>query len=300
VPEVRASLVSIASVVRPPSSGGENAQPVEPGATAGFATCADIAVFVEHSIRGCVEGVPYRLVPIERGVDIPGPGTTFRFPLDNSYAPRTFTLSVPDRSLAIGLQDLIELGSTILLPPDQLPGHAVPDSARIELASVANSLTVSKVTKAIARLAPLAQIRLVNDDLVTRHHSELFQNLLNVALALGIIVGILAFIVATLDRAVERRSNLVSLQIVGVPGGTLRAAQALQVVLPMMVGTFLAVATGKLVEQVTVSVGGYARTWTWGGPLLAFGIGLGAALLALGATITAVSGRIDASLIRRE
>jgi hypothetical protein len=300
VKDVRASLVSVASVVTAPSSGGEGAQPVEPGATVGFATCADISVFLEHVIQGCADGVPYRLAPIEGGVEIPKSGTTFHFPIDNSDAPRTFTLAVPDRTLPIHLLDFIALGSSLLFPPDQLPDKTIPESASIDLASDSNPAAVSSVIEGITGLAPLAQVRLLNDDLVTRHHSEVFQSLLNVALTLGFIIGILAFIVAALDRAVERRSNLVSLAIVGVPRGTLRAAQTVQILLPLSVGTFVAITTGKLVEQVTVGVGGYVRNWTWGGPLLALAAGSAAAALAVGATTAAVSKRIDVSLIRRE
>ena len=226
-------------------------------------------------------------------------GASFKFQREDSPKAGTFVLTVPAPELRLSAEDAINLGLTVIMPASSLPG-AVPGSASIELASNADSKSIDGLTSKIARLAPAAQILLLNDDLVARNHSDVFQSLLTVALLLGIAVGFVAFVVAIVDRAIERRANLVSLSIVGVPVTTLRRAQLSQVVVPCFVGVVLALGTGKLVEQVTVGVGGYDRSWPWGGTGLALLLGLVAMALAALLTIPAVSGRIDVSLIRRE
>jgi hypothetical protein len=293
LPSVKGVELVVASVVTGP---GQRA------ATVGFARCADLAVLLEHPIKGCVEGVPYHLVPTS-GVSpgsVPQSGTIFRFPLETRGHGRSFPEAVPERTLRLSFEDYINLGTGILLPPSQLPGGEIPSSAQIDLASDTSAQAIDSVTAGIARLAPLAQVGFPNDDLEMRRHSQIFQSLLNAALFLGVVIGLCAFVVAVLDRAVERRANVVSLEIVGVPITALRAAQAAQVALPLAIGTVIAILAGKLAEQVTVSVGGYVRSWTWGGSLLALAVGLVAALIAILATLPAVSSRIDVSLIRRE
>lgn len=160
--------------------------------------------------------------------------------------------------------------------------------------------TIERVTASIATLFPAAQVDVVDDDFEARRRLEVFQGLLNVGLGFGVLVGLTAFVVASLDRAVERRANLVALRCGGVATGTLRAAQAAQVILPLGVGTVLAVVAGKLAEQATVAGGGLVRTWTWSGPIVALLLGAAALLLAAGVTAAAIGRRIDVSLIRRE
>ncbi len=135
---------------------------------------------------------------------------------------------------------------------------------------------------------------------VERRRVEIFRGLLYVSIALGIAVGIAAFVVASIDRAMERRANVVALRCVGVGAGVLRLAQATQVAVPLATGSFLALLAGKLAEQVTVSVGGLTRAWTWQGLGVSFGVAVAASVIATVSTTFAVSSRIDPSLIRRE
>jgi hypothetical protein len=282
--------IAVASVPPPPG---------QSGATVGFLSCSALEVFIENPINECIDGLPYRVAPTsDQLFDLAAPGTTFRFPLGNRRG--TISVPVPEDTLRISSQDYIDLGLTIVLPPDDLPAGRIPASADVYLASDTSTEAVHAVVTRIAEIAPLAELRLLNDDLLKRHQSEVFQGLLSAALILGIMVGVIAFIVGALDRAMERRANLVSLRIVGVPTQTLRAAQAMQVVLPLGIGAVLAIGSGQLAEQVTVSVGGFARGWNLSATTVSLAVSLAAVTASIIATVPAISTSVDASLIRRE
>lgn len=59
-------------------------------------------------------------------------------------------------------------------------------------------------------------------------------------------VGLLALTVSAIDRAVQRRKEVVALQLVGLGRGVIRRAQALETAVPVVAGAVLAVALGAL------------------------------------------------------
>lgn len=318
LPEIRSAVASIASFEPHDSSGdaspgsapgeglggpgaSQGGPPAQSGITAGFGRCQDVAVLLERPFPECKDGVSYRISLDEADARPPEAGRRFHLPLDFSDAPRSIVVEAPRPVIVLPYEELIALGGiNVFLPIKRLPGGRVPDTARIVLASDTSTRAIQDAVTAIARLAPTAQIGFLNDDVDTRRRSEVFQGLLDVALMLGVIVGMLAFVVATLDRAIERRSNLVSLAIVGVPLTTLRAAQAFQVTIPIVIGAVLALIGGKIAEQVTVSVGGLDRSVQWGNTIGGVGLALIAVTLAVIATLPAITDRIDATLIRRD
>lgn len=319
LPEIRSAMTSIASHESHPGAGDEEPRldatgtpddvgtsqggelPPLPGITAGFGRCRDLGVLLERPVPECKNGVSYRIRLDEKGASSPRVGQRFHLPFDFSENPRTAIVEVPRAMIVLPYEELAALGGVnVFMPLERLPGGRVPDTARIVLASDTSTRAIQAAVTAIARIAPVAQVGLLNDDVAARRRSEVFQSLLGVALMLGVIVGLLAFIVATLDRAVERRANLVSLSIVGVPLATLRVAQACQVAVPILVGVILALIGGKIAEQVTVSVGGFDHSFQWGSTIVGIALGAGAIVLAVLATLPAVTDRIEAGLIRRE
>jgi putative ABC transport system permease protein len=64
------------------------------------------------------------------------------------------------------------------------------------------------------------------------------------AVVLG--VGLLALATATIDRAVQRRKEVVALQLVGVGPRVIRRAQLLESAVPLTIGIVLAVGLGAL------------------------------------------------------
>jgi putative ABC transport system permease protein len=59
-------------------------------------------------------------------------------------------------------------------------------------------------------------------------------------------VGLLALLVSSIERANQRRKEVVALQLVGLGRGVIRRAQGLETAVPVVVGSVLAVGLGAL------------------------------------------------------
>ena len=112
-------------------------------------------------------------------------------------------------------------------------------------------------------------------------------------------VGLLAFAVAAVDRAVERRKELVGLQLVGLPRGLLRRAQWLEALVPIGLGSALAVVLGALAGSTYLSLDESAgMPWQSTGVIL-LAASLGSVVVA-SLTVVASAQPIRADQIRRE
>ncbi len=136
---------------------------------------------------------------------------------------------------------------------------------------------------------------LINLDLVRRLHAILWA-----ATALVLLVGFLALAIAAVDRAAERRRNIVGLNVVGVPARIIRRSHLLQALLPIAVGVPVAGAAGLLAARGYLAFAGEAAYTPW-----ASSIAVTAAALLIGvvlglATLPLVSRRVSAEHLRRE
>ena len=113
-------------------------------------------------------------------------------------------------------------------------------------------------------------------------------------------VGLLAFAVTAIDRAVNRRREVVSLQIVGVPASLLRRAQWVEAALPIGVGTVLAVGAGLLASAAYLTYGTAAIWIPWHASGILTLISLAGAMAIAGLTVIAANPRIRPELIRAE
>lgn len=112
-------------------------------------------------------------------------------------------------------------------------------------------------------------------------------------------IGMLTFGIAAIDRGLERRREVVALQLVGVPGGILRRAQWLESVIPIGVGAVLAVTLGALAGATYLTIGdGLVMPWSQTGTLA--GIAFLAAATVAALTVLASAPRIRPDQIRRE
>jgi putative ABC transport system permease protein len=113
-------------------------------------------------------------------------------------------------------------------------------------------------------------------------------------------VGLLAFAIATIDRAIARRRELTSLRLVGVPARTLRRAQCIEALVPIAGGGLLAIALGHLAgtTYLTWGGGGQPAPWQPAGVLAAAALLGGVFIAAL--TVIATNQPIDPDNIRTE
>ena len=113
-------------------------------------------------------------------------------------------------------------------------------------------------------------------------------------------VGLLAFAVAAIDRALGRRREVVSLQLIGVSPGLLRRTQWIEAALPIAAGTLLAIGLGLLAGATFLSIGDSAQHSPWQQSLTLGVVSVLSAFVIAGLTVLAASPRIRPDLIRAE
>ncbi|KRC64939.1 hypothetical protein ASE12_09305 [Aeromicrobium sp. Root236] len=117
--------------------------------------------------------------------------------------------------------------------------------------------------------------------------------------AVVLAIGLLGFAIATVDRSVARRAEMVSLQLAGTPRRVIRAAQWWEAGLPLLVGVALAVGAGTAVGAALLVLGDSYDAAPWGSVLWLGAVSFVAAIGIAGVTVAACAPRIRAELIRR-
>jgi O-antigen ligase len=159
---------------------------------------------------------------------------------------------------------------------------------------------VKRTLDRIASVVPTADIDAPGINVEALQQIGVIETLLGLGMAMGLVIGVAAYLVSVTDRAVERRAHVTALALIGARAGTLRAAQCLQVVLPLAAGLALAVLGGKVAESSYLVTGGGEVRWDWSGLPGLLAAAAGAVLLAALGALPLVGRRIDPELIRRD
>ncbi|WP_327176457.1 ABC transporter permease [Streptomyces sp. NBC_01335] len=272
-----------------------------PATDAVVATCAQLAELV-IDLRGCVDGRPVRLTArnASAGGDLGHPGTAYPFTYREDGLTRMVDVTVPGAEARYTAYEPMAADLPLLVPPSAFPKGAVVDRGSILLTSAPDANTVRKVLDGIGAAAPTAYVTAIGVDVGALQQIAVIEALLGAGMVLGLIVGVAAYVVAATDRAVERRSQVTALALLGARPRTLRAVQCAQVVLPLALGLSLALVTGKLTESSYLVAGGGDILWdTDGLPLLAL-CAAGVLALATAGSFPVVGRRINPELIRRD
>ncbi|MFF2650918.1 FtsX-like permease family protein [Streptomyces sp. NPDC058045] len=302
LPGVRSHGMTLQSGTLSPATGEDTNGP---RLTALVATCAQLAKMVQH-FEGCVDGRVLRLRDPERTAVNPPPGpkqsiSFWRSEVDGptntrwlAVRPTAGTVTVHSHQLSAPAE------ATLLIPPGMIPEGTFPGSAKYVLTGGAATDEVRRVLDGIGSVAPAADVRPVGVVVESLQQIAVVESLLGVGMVMGLVIGVAAFVVSVVDRAVERRAHVTALSLLGARAGTLRAAQCAQVVVPLAVGLVPALVAGKLAESSYLVTGGGAVFWDWEGiPVLA-SAAVGVLVLTVLAALPLVGRRIDPELIRRD
>ncbi|MFK0101043.1 ABC transporter permease [Streptomyces sp. NPDC091040] len=262
----------------------------EPRITAVVADCAQLAAFSAVPPRGCVEGRIQRLTDPEVAED-PGirPGRSYPFLLSGGGREgdtEKFRVTLPRDALTIRAhQPSAFVGADVLIPPSALPAGSRPAVGSFLLLSDSDPDTVRAVLDGLGALEPTAEVEAVGVNVEALQQITVVKSLLAAGMVLGLAIGVAAFAVSAADRAMERRGGLAMLNLLGARPLTVRAAQCIQVLLPLAVGLVGALVAGRLAESSYLITGGGTVHWDADGlPLLVVctgGILLAAALASL-------------------
>lgn len=260
--------------------------------TAMVATCAELAV-VDPRATGCRDGevMMIGLPPDEEA------GQEVTWMLQRGHAPEDAEIVMtPAPRASFGASNSYRPAEVII--PPSLPGIA-------EIASKTDHSIV--VTGDPGR--DLAQ-RLRDAGALSNAHSHwdvadydyvatLRSTVYSVA-AVVMGIGLLAFAIAAVDRALSRRRELTSLRLVGIPASTLRRSQWVEALVPISGGAVLAIALGHLAGATYLAFSDTDLAAPWEPTLiLAAAAALGGVLIAA-LTVIATNQPITPDTIRTE
>ncbi|HET7327828.1 MAG TPA: FtsX-like permease family protein [Nocardioidaceae bacterium] len=261
--------------------------------TAIVATCAQLHA-IAPALHGCVDNTPMWLEHSGKTKS-----TTLHW--------RAITVGTPSKAVAAATRvparqvagnpwtELSPLDASVLLPPSIVDPTKLPTDTHVDV------LVLGAPGRTLAdHLAGAGlSVESTADFGFYDYVAELRAIVWAVAAVL-LSVGLLAFAVAAIDRAVNRRREVVSLQILGVPASLLRRAQWVEAALPIGVGTLLAVGAGLLASAAYLTYGSAVNWIPWHASGILTLISLAGATAIAGLTVIAASPRIRPELIRAE
>lgn len=112
-------------------------------------------------------------------------------------------------------------------------------------------------------------------------------------------VGLLALMVSAIDRASQRRKEVVALQLVGLGRGVIRRAQGLETAVPVAIGSVLAVGLGAVSGATYLSLI-EATTIPWEQTLVLGGVAVVGGLVVAAVSMVACAPRLRPEEIRAE
>ncbi|MFH8490677.1 ABC transporter permease [Streptomyces longisporoflavus] len=294
IPAVRADAIVMDPHTDPTKEGGDWQAP------ALVATCAQFARLTEHA-AGCEEGKVLRLQD-PNVAESPVKTSTYALEQDGKRTSMKVKVpAAPEDTVLFDGYDVTNLPSPgLLVPPSELPAHAMPTAATLVLMSGSDPGTVRDVLDRIGAIAPTADVDPAGINIDGLQQITVIETLLALGMVMGLVIGVAAFLVSVTDRAVERRPQVTALSLIGARARTLRLVQCTQVVLPLAVGLVLALVAGKLAESAYLVTGGGEIFWDGAGVPLLVAAMAGVLVLAVAGTLPLVGRRIDPELIRRD
>ncbi len=212
-----------------------------------------------------------------------------------------FTITTPRPVLTLPSADQDQLaGLQVLLPLSQLPHGTIPSSATLLLASPNTTAAMDNVSSLVMHLSPAAAINYPREDFAAAATTDLFVGYVKLGLLLGLLLGLAGFVITSVDRASERRSNIAALAVVGVPPHVLRTSQAQQVAIPLALGATLALVIGLLAEQAYLLGGGLDTSWSWKSLAIGALAAVVAVALAAVGSLLGIQSHQSVGMIRRD
>lgn len=228
-------------------------------------TCADLKVVVP-TLQGCRDGVVTRLTLLadEAGerADMPAQDTQWTAQGSRNTAAPSIRLPAPEASLEdhSGMYSAAALDGIVLVPPS-LPGVAdlIPQ-ADIELLIRAEpGSPIEGVFDAVYNPTNSVKSGFLGGTLPSTDYYRFVVGLRALVWAIAglvIALGLITFLFSAVDRALSRRSEVVALQLVGVPSTLLRRSQAVEALAPLGLGAALAIGLGFLAGTSFLAFGG--------------------------------------------
>jgi hypothetical protein len=260
------------------------------------ADCATLRRTTHRALPGCHDGTSYRVQP-------PGPapltlpaGLPVRY-ADADGARRTVVVPAPtiDLSAGEGLpRDRAILVARRIAPTD------ITGESFLFFRLRPGIVPVDRFAARLAAVAPAATLSVFGLDLPNLEAYRVHRGAVGMGMLLAFMLGIAAFLISAVGRAVERRRDVTALVVVGAPTRTLRWVQWTQTLVPLALALALATVVGHLAGNALLRLQGGQVGWFTGTVDAAWPM-VAVALLAAAAAGSIVVGlRPRAEELRRE
>jgi hypothetical protein len=244
------------------------------GAPIAYADCTALAALIVAD-EPCRPGGLYRMADQARPSEVPAQQT---YEIETRDGP-PISVTSPETE-AIDLVGV--LGTATLLVATPPPTGHVPISRVHHLVARTDLLELQAAVDAID---PSLQV----DTDIEAEQIERYEHHLAIArlgATLGGLLATITFLVASVDRLLERRSHTATLAAIGVPRRTLRTSQIAQLVLPMTAALGAANLVGWLIAQGYLVYGGIFSGTPTG--QLSHGLALSATSITLAIAVGAI------------
>jgi hypothetical protein len=293
---------SVGSIVTPPH-GRTIGSPTDflnyVGISLIVASCKDAEELAGVALPGCQDGNAYRIVDTSPDPNIPSfpAGTAVSFHDGNGDQT---TLSLPAGALNVDLPpNSLFGGSTVLFAGDSSPIGWSSD-VTFHFLVPNDSQLIEKFKSSVTSLAPAAEIEVPAQNLDALERYRIQRGTLTFGVWVGFLLGCLAFVIAMVDRAVDRRRDVVSLAVLGMPRRAIRLTQFATVMLPLAIGLGSAALVGNLVANAFLRMDGRQFGWYQGSWRLTLVPVLAGLVLATLASLLVPGERVRSEDLRRE
>ena len=266
------------------------------------ASCADLER-IEPRLRGCVDGEV-----LANGEYLGGQGPTDKTPIvltaqrgvrDPLPHQATIHLPAPKKALHVAgsaTQPLNPISFTLVVPPDY-PGLAAVTAQAPRQIAVTAGPGRDLTDRLLAAGLPVASWY----DFETYDFVVALRTIVWTVAAVILGVGLLTFAIAAIDRALTRRRELASLQVLGTSPTLLRRSQWLEAALPTTTGSLLAIAAGFFAGSTYLRLDGSTLGgFPWRPGLALAVLALAASMIIAALTVVATNNRLSPEQIRAE
>ncbi|MEV4269394.1 FtsX-like permease family protein [Micromonospora aurantiaca (nom. illeg.)] len=260
------SQSSIVDFSAPPAGDGVVAQARAAGYRLVTINCSSLRQLVRMPLTECRSGETYRLTGTEMV------GTAFEIPPGTEF----------DFARADGGKELVKVPEQRLVVPDDAP-FPIQAFGALYIATdgpafgwskeVSSSFLVEpdpqKLTDfktAVARIAPTMKVRVWGEDLDLMELVRNQRGVISFGVFVGFLVAIIAFGVAVIDHATERRRDVAVLMVVGMRKRTIRAIQITQLLAALVTVLTASAIASYLAGNLALRLNDVNRDW-YAGPL---------------------------------
>ncbi|WP_162907156.1 FtsX-like permease family protein [Allorhizocola rhizosphaerae] len=262
--------------------------------------CGDLKTLVTSDVGNCGDGRWYRLVQegmLGSPFDIPaGLPVTF---LDASGTKKE--IPVPADVLVVPQGSLFaNAASASLLYTGSEPVFGWTPDADVTFLVSGEKGELTKFKAAAAAISPNLRLNVPAENIVlleTYYHQR---GVLSAGTFVGFLLGILAFAIAAVDRAVERRRDVASLRVLGIRVRGVRAVQLIQLLTPLGLVIGASGLVGHLAGNAVLRLNDVHRPWHMGTLDAMLPLVVVASVIVLGAASIVTGRSLRTEDLRRE